>query len=271
MNIARIGLLAVAVLAAGGAAFLVRSMTHREAKAKPTIAEAPSNDVLVAARALEPGTVLTAADLRWQKWPQEAVSQSYFTSKASPKASEEAAGAIVRSHVEPGEPLTRAKFLKAKDAGFMAAILSPGMRAMSVKIEEQSAAGGFILPGDQVDVVLTHKVEDGGPDTAFSAETILENVRVLAIGQTFEQSGNDKTLVARTATIELTQLQVEQVSAAQASGELSLALRSAATGEITGATGAASSRGRGNTIRIVRYAHARRATPALAQASGGAP
>jgi pilus assembly protein CpaB len=269
MNIARIGLLAVAVLAAGGAAFLVRSMTHKEVKAKTVAVEAPANDVLVAARALEPGTVLTAADLRWQKWPQEAVNQSYFTSKTSPKATEENTGAIVRSHVEPGEPLTAAKFLKAKDAGFMAAILSSGMRAMSVKIGEESAAGGFILPGDQVDVVLTHKVEDGGPDTFFSAETILENVRVLAIDQKLAPSGDDKSLPGNTATLELTPRQVELVSAAQATGEISLALRSAATGDITGSTGLASSRG--NTIRIVRYAHARRATPALAQSSGGAP
>lgn len=268
MNIARIGLLAVALLAAGGAAFLMRSMTRKEAvKEKPVVVQVAAAEVLVAARALEPGTVLTPADMRWQKWPEDALSQTYFTVKGAPKAAEEAAGAIVRSHLEPGEPLTRAKFVKAKDAGFMAAMLTPGMRAMSIRIDEDSSAGGFILPGDHVDVILTHKVEEQGAAASYTAETILEKVRVLAVGQTFEQA-SDKTLVAKTATIELTARQAELLSAAQATGNLSLALRSAAAGDLTASVNTPSS-SRTNTIRVVRYARAGRATPALAANSGG--
>jgi pilus assembly protein CpaB len=204
--------------------------------------------------------------MRWQKWPEDAVAQTYFTTKAAPKAAEDAAGAIVRSHVEPGEPMTRAKFVKAKDAGFMAAILAPGMRAVSIRIDEDTSAGGFILPGDQVDVILTHKVEEPSANGAFTAETILERARVLAVGQTFEQS-SDKTVVAKTATIEVTLSQAELLSAAQATGNLSLALRSAAAGDLTAAINPPSRRS--NTIRIVRYARAGRATPALASTSGG--
>ncbi|MFO1186060.1 MAG: Flp pilus assembly protein CpaB [Alphaproteobacteria bacterium] len=267
MNIARIGLLAVALLAAGGAAFLMRSMTRKEAaKEKPAIVAVAAAEVLVAARALEPGTVLTPADMRWQKWPEDAVSQTYFTAKGVPKAADEAAGAIVRIHVEPGEPMTRAKFVKAKDAGFMAAMLAPGMRAMSIRIDEDTSAGGFILPGDQVDVLLTHKVEEQGANGAYTAETILEKVRVLAVGQTFEQS-SDKTVVAKTATIEVTPHQAELLSAAQATGNLSLALRSAAAGDLTASVGQPS-KSRTNTIRIVRYARAGRATPALGNSGG---
>jgi pilus assembly protein CpaB len=271
MNVARLSLLGVAVLAAGAAAFLMRSMTHREAKAKPAVIEAPASEVLVAAHALVPGAVLTPADLKWQKWPQEAVNDSYFTSKTAPRAAEDAAGAIVRAHVEPGEPLTRAKFVKAKDAGFMAAMLTPGMRAVSIKISEETSAGGFILPGDQVDVISTRKTDETSGARAFNSETVLENVRVLAIGQAFEPTGNDKTVVGKTATLELLLAQAELVAAAEAEGDLSLALRSAAQGELTGSISKPAPRASANIIRTLRYGHAGRTVPALTQASGGAP
>lgn len=264
MNVARIALLGVALVAAGGAAFLARSLTHKAPSAKPAAVEASSTQVLVASHALEPGAVLSSSDLRWQKWPADAVTVSYFSQKGAGAPPEEVVGAMVRMHLEPGEPLTRTKVVKGKDAGFMAVMLAPGMRAVSIKISEESAAGGFVLPGDKVDVIAVRKVEDAGSEAQYSAQTVLESVRVLAIGQTFEQSSDDKSIVAKTATLELTQGQAELVTAAQAGGDLSISLRAAAGGEVTAAIKPA--RRLSDSIRVVRYGHVSRATPAL---SGG--
>lgn len=265
MNIARLGLLGVAVLAAGGAAFLMRGMTHKDAKVKLAVVEVPSTQVLVAAHVLDPGTRLRLADVRWQKWPGDAVNASYFTSKAAPHAADDAAGSIVHEHLEPGEPLTAAS-MKAH-VGFMAAMLTPGMRAVSIKISEESAASGLIMPGDFVDVVTVRKMEDGAPEGSFVAKTVLENVRVRAIDQNFKQEENDKPIVGKTATLELNTHQVEVLEAADAAGTLTLTLRSAPGSDLTAAIRPASSGD--DTVHVVRYGHASRAIPALS--GGGSP
>jgi pilus assembly protein CpaB len=118
------------------------------------------------------------------------------------------------------------KLIKADGSGFMAAILPSGMRAISTDITPETGAGGFILPNDRVDVILSRRDRDtdkGGSDTA---ETILTNVRVLAIDQTVEEKNGQRVVVGKTATLELTPSQAEQLAVSRQLGTLTLALRS---------------------------------------------
>ncbi|MFZ1989464.1 MAG: Flp pilus assembly protein CpaB [Alphaproteobacteria bacterium] len=273
MNIARVGLLVVAVGAAGAAAFLVRSVTHKPAHemAHQQI-KVPPAQVLVAAHAIDPGSQIKAGDLRWQEWPGDSLSPSFVTDRSNPAALSDTLGETARAHVEMGEPITSAKLVKAGSAGYMAAMMSPGMRAISTKIDEESAAGGFILPGDRVDVLLTHKFQgnSGGGDGGFDSETILRDVKVLAIGQTVDEANGQKTVTGRTATLETSPAEAERLALSAAMGNLTLILRSAANGSVTAATkpesdGTGKAKG---SIRVVRYAHATRVVPAVTTASG---
>jgi len=274
MNIARVGLLVVAVAAAGAAAFLVRTLTHKSAHEQAhQVALAPQRHVLVAARSIEPGTVLKDGDLRWQAWPQDDVTVNFMTEETAPKALGDAIGTTLRAHVDTGEPITAAKLVRSKDAGFMAAMLAPGMRAISTKIDEESAAGGFILPGDHVDIVMTRRVDrsaEGGSSEDYASETVLTNVKVLAIGQTADDNNGSKVVQGKTATLELTPQEGELLALASARGNLTLLLRSAQS-DITAATGprtVARAAGDGGAIRLVRYAHATRVTPVATGSSG---
>jgi len=274
MNIARVGLLVVAVGAAGAAAFLVRTITHKPPHEVTHQIKIPPAQVLVAARAIDPGTIVKEGDLRWQQWPGDALSPNFITDRGNSKALSETVGQTVRAHVEMGEPITNAKLVKAGTAGFMAAMLTPGMRAISTKIDEESAAGNFILPGDRVDVVLTHRVQAGrsGGD-AFESQTILRDVKVLAIGQTAQGNNNEKVATGKTATLELSPQEAERLALSGAMGNLTLMLRSAANDTTTAAVkpkvGALGSDRSGNgSMRVVRYAHATHVTPAMAVVSG---
>jgi pilus assembly protein CpaB len=274
MNIARVGLLVVAVAAAGGAAFLVRTLTHKQAHAAHQAVQAPESHVLVAARAIEPGMVLKPDDLRWQPWPQDGVAPNFMTEEGAPRAMSDALGTTVRAHVDAGEPITSAKLVHGKDAGYMAALLAPGMRAISIKIDEESAAGGFVLPGDHVDIVMTHRVDrsaEGGSSENYESETVLSDVKVLAIGQTVDDTNGDKVVQGKTATLELSPSEGELLALAGAQGNLTLLLRSATNSDVTGAIGPKAglgSRGQNDTIRLVRYGHATRVTPGAIASSG---
>jgi len=279
MNIARVGLLVVAVGAAGAAAFLVRTMTHKPAhEVAHQQIKVPPAQVLVAAHAIDPGSQVKPGDLRWQEWPGDSLSPSFVTDRSDPAALNNTLGETVRAHVEMGEPITSAKLVKAGSAGYMAAMMSPGMRAISTKIDEESAAGGFILPGDRVDVLLTRKVQgvSGGGDNifggggGFESETILRDVKVLAIGQTVEETNGQKAVTGKTATLETSPAEAERLALSAAMGNLTLILRSAASGGVTAAVrpesdGVAKVNG---SIRVVRYAHAARVMPAVTMASG---
>ena len=279
MNIARVGLLVVAVGAAGAAAFLVRSMTHKPShEVAHQQIKVPPAQVLVAAHAIDPGSQIKSGDLRWQEWPGDSLSPSFVTDRSNPAALSDTIGETARAHVEMGEPITSAKLVKAGSAGYMAAMMSPGMRAISTKIDEESAAGGFILPGDRVDVLLTHKVQgiSGGADNIFGggggyeSETILRDVKVLAIGQTVDENNGQKTVTGRTATLETSPSEAERLALSAAMGNLTLILRSAANDSVTAAIkpdsdGAGKVNG---SIRVVRYAHATRVMPAVSMASG---
>ncbi len=227
MGYARIIVLTLAALAAGVAAFLVQGLIVSNKRSAPVAAkpDASLTQVLVASKDLQLGTKLTPQDMQWQAWPQTAATGSYITKSGSPDAVSESSGAIVRQAMLTGEPVTQNKIVRADGTGFMAAMLTAGMRAVSVKISAETGAGGFILPNDRVDVILTSQSDD---NRSRSSRTILSSVRVLAIDQTYREEGDKSVVIGKTATLELAPGQTEALARAEASGTVSLALRSLA-------------------------------------------
>ncbi len=225
MNTQRIIVLGFALVAAGGAAFLVRGMLGGgtpvvQAKPAPSIA---MSEVLVAGTNLTPGQALSGEQVRWEKWPSSSVDPQFITRASAGEAEAVVKGTVVRAMILPGQPITQTAIVRGDASGFMAATLSEGMRAISIAINTDSGAGGFILPNDRVDVILTRK-PDGNGQRAF-AKTILSSLRVLAVDQTFKQEKDTRTVVGKTATVEVSPEQAEIISAAGISGQLSLALR----------------------------------------------
>jgi pilus assembly protein CpaB len=162
--------------------------------------------------------------VRWQPWPEGAITPAYFVKSQDAQAMQKAVGGTVRQNMLAGEPLTAQKVVHADGAGFMSAILAPGMRAVSVAISVETGAGGFILPNDRVDVILTSR----GGGSQQDSRTILTNIRVLAIDQTYREEGGKQVVIGKTATVELSPNQAETLARAAASGVVSLALRSLA-------------------------------------------
>jgi pilus assembly protein CpaB len=224
MNTQRLIVLGFALVAAGGAAFLVRGMVGggtpaAQAKAAPAIA---MSEVLVAAANLTPGQALSVEQVRWEKWPTSTVDPSFITHESAGNEEQVVKGTVVRAMILPGQPITRNAILHGDASGFMAATLGEGMRAISIAISVDSGAGGFILPNDRVDVILTRKPDGNSHGLA---KTILSNLRVLAVDQTFKQEKDTRTVVGKTATVEVSPEQAEAVAAAATSGQLSLSLR----------------------------------------------
>ena len=242
----RIVLLMVALAAGGGAAWLALAMQGRPAVATvvQAAAPAPTQDVLVASADLGPGQTLTKDNMRWQSWPESALNSAYVSRSARPDALETLVGSIVRTRMIGGEPIREEKLVPL-NAGFLSAILPPGKRAVAVRISAENTAGGFVLPNDRVDVINTvARQGQGEGQKEHVSRTILSNVRVLAIDQSIdeknkdEKSKNEKSktkavFVGKTATLELDPAQAEIVTAGEATGTLSLALRSASdNGEV---------------------------------------
>lgn len=226
MNIARVVVLGIAVMAAGGAIVVVRAGMGANKARKPVATEATAaEDVLVAAINIDAGHTLSPEWVRWQPWPKTAVDVSFITKTKQPNTTKAVTGLIPRSRLVPGEPITDANTVRANTPGFMAAILSPGMRAISVSVSPQTSAGGFILPNDRVDVLLTR---DMGANNAknFQTETLLKDVRVLAVDQTIVPEKDHQSVVGHTATLELSLEQSELMAKSEESGVISLALRS---------------------------------------------
>lgn len=224
MNTQRIIVLGFALVAAGGAAFLVRGMLGggapaAAAKPAPQIA---MSEVLVANANLTPGQALTTQQIRWEKWPTATVDPSFITHETAGKEEDLVKDTVVRAMILPGQPITKTALVHGDASGFMAATLTEGMRAVSIAISTEAGAGGFILPNDKVDVIQTHKLNNGNRSVA---RTILTNLRVLAVDQTFKQEKDTRTVIGRTATIEVSPAQAETIAAAAQSGQLSLALR----------------------------------------------
>jgi len=237
----RIVILIAALFAGGIAAWMALAMRgeHNVVTAAAPATPAPVQDVLVAAADLGLGQTLTKENMRWQSWPESALTPAYINRSARPDAIETKpkglAGSIVRSRMTSGEPI-RDENLVPLNAGFLSAMLPSGKRAVAVRISAQTTAGGFILPSDRVDVVLTVAHDKSEPVSS----TILRDVLVLAIDQAVDERGKDDTgkmkpaVVGKTATLELDPSQVEIVTAGETQGTLSLALRSGAdNGEVT--------------------------------------
>lgn len=197
------------------------------AKAVKEAAPARTVEVLVAATDLPLGNTLSQNDVRWVAWPMDSVPQLVFRKEEAAAVDKEVIGSLVRSSFIANEPIRREKLIRAEGSGFLAAVLPSGKRAIAISIDRSgnSTAGGFVLPNDRVDIVKTAK-EDSGD--SFNSETILTNIRVLAIGPNTQDRNGEKVIVGETATLELDPRQVETVTLAQKSGTLSLALRSLA-------------------------------------------
>jgi pilus assembly protein CpaB len=216
MKAARVAVLAVA-LAAGGIAALLAGRSQKSEPVKQAAAPAINTvDVLVAKSDIPTGNMVSPQDVQWQAWPASASTGNFIRKKNRPDAIEKLSGMIVRAPFVAGEPIREAKLVNAKGSGYMAAILPSGMRAISTQISPETGAGGFILPNDRVDVILTRRQTGAvaGTDTQTS-ETVLDNVRVLAIDQTVQEKNGQKVVVGKTATLELTPHQAETLALAQ--------------------------------------------------------
>ena len=167
-------------------------------------------------------------------------------------------GSVVREPILKGEPLVSRKIVRAGDSGYMAAYLEPGMRAMAIRVTVETAAGGFILPGDRVDVLLTREtstsgIEGSSPDSKFRASTVMRNIKVLAIDQTTRAGEDEQSVVGATATMEVDPADAEALALAKSQGELSLVLRSYAdTGGPSGRVVQPQAAVRSTSVRIFR-------------------
>lgn len=257
--------------------------------------------VLVAATDLPPGKRLTESDLTWKDWPLDQVNPAFITDGSTPlpaveakpveddaksktdgqapkgavaavaRAANEVAtggakadfvGAVVREQILAGEPIVGRKIVRAGEGGFMAAYLEPGMRAMAIRVSVETAAGGFILPGDRIDLVLTRETNLGNIGSSdaqkskFTSATVLQNIKVLAIDQTTRAADDTNTVVGATATLELGPRDAEALAAARSEGELSMVLRSYA--DAMGPSGrvatAAARTQQSSTVRVYRGA-----------------
>jgi pilus assembly protein CpaB len=270
MKPARIIVICVAAVAAIGLALVVRAMgsPSNSPTAVATAAEVPVRPmakVLVAAKDLKPGQRLTEADLAWKDWPVDEVNPAFITDGTTPlpaaEAAEDAAtaarpdgavasvtraattlttggakadyvGSVVREPILAGEPIVSRKIVRAGDSGYMAAYLEPGMRAMAIRVTVETAAGGFILPGDRVDVLLTRETTlanmgaQEGDRSKFASSTVMQNIKVLAIDQSTRAGDEEQAVVGATATLEVGPRDAEALALAKSEGELSLVLRS---------------------------------------------
>ena len=228
MSPARIIILLVALAAGAGAALLINNPTQAPAPAAQ-IEAAPTVPVLVAAADIPVGNVVTANDLRWLDWPLASVPAGIVRKDEAPAAEQELIGQVARYGILASEPVRREKLIKTDGTGFLSAVLPSGMRAVAISTDSRGAntAGGFILPNDRIDVIVTMKgpsVE--GEGEAFLSETILRNLRVLAIGQNVQERNGEKVVIGETATLEVDPGQAETLFRAQKMGTLSLSLRS---------------------------------------------
>jgi len=226
MRKAQVIVIAIA-LGAGALAFLgMRSIMQAPTRAVIQSERVDATQVLVARADLGLGQAANEASFRWQDWPKEALNPSFVTSASKPNAIQEFTGAIARVPVLAGEPITASKLVKPGSGGVLAAILPAGMRAVSTKITEQSAAAKLILPNDHVDVILVQRRRSDSGAEAVISETILRDVRVLAIGQQIETKDGKKTAEGNVATLQLTARQAELLAEANTRGDVFLSLRS---------------------------------------------
>lgn len=294
MKPARIIVICVAAVAAIGLALVVRAMgspskTPTAVAAAAAVPVRPMAKVLVAAKDLQPGQRLAESDLAWKDWPVDEVNPAFITDGTTPLAATEAVdgaekadrpagavasvtraatalasgggkadyvGSVVREPILAGEPIVGRKIVRAGDSGYMAAYLEPGMRAMAIRVTVETAAGGFILPGDRVDVLLTRETTLGnmgaqeGDRSKFASSTVMQNVKVLAIDQSTRAGDDEQAVIGATATLELGPRDAESLALAKSEGELSLVLRSYA--DTGGPSGRVAAVRQSSAVRVYR-------------------
>jgi pilus assembly protein CpaB len=280
MNVMRFAILALALIAATTAVLLARGMLGggtpaTQAATSPQIA---LTEVLVAAKDISPGQVLEPASVRWAVWPKNSVPGTLISKDAQPDVAKAVEGMVVRMPLIAGQPVAETSVVRAGTAGFLAATVKPGLRAIGITVSAATSAGGFILPNDRVDVVLTRDVSNGTARKDFMSQTILRDVRVLAIDQTAKQEKDKDSVLGKTATLELTLAQSEILAQAEQEGVISLALR--ALGDSTGEPATADDknkeakptiiaagprRARSSDIVVFRYGHRRGAGDSVVQ------
>ena len=230
MKAARLVVLGVAVVAGGIAAYLAANGGKAPPPPPPTpVVQLPTVDVLVAKSDLSRGQVIANQDIGWQTWPADAANSNFVKKSDRPDAVDQFTGAIVRVSMVAGDPIRDPNVVMAKGSGFMAAVLPRGLRAVAVDVSPETGAGGFILPDDRVDVLLTRHdkaAEKASGVEKFTSDTILSNVRVLAVDQNVEEKDGTKTVLGKTATLELTEQQAETLALSKQMGTISLTLRS---------------------------------------------
>src|SRR4051812_19556348 len=234
MDVKKIVLLVGALLIAAVTAIMAKNMfsgaSAPEAQAGPVVPAGP--EVLVATRTLPVGTIIDAEAFRYQPWPQGLVQPAYYTRGETGADPQTLIGTVVRNEISAGQPLTQGAIVRPGERGFLAAALGPGMRAVTVGVSATSGVAGFVFPGDRVDLVLTQEVtggDDGPPLRA--SETIVRNIRVLAVDQRLnsrDEAGNQVAQTVATVTFEATPKIAEKIAVAQTIGQLSLSLRSLA-------------------------------------------
>lgn len=220
---------AVALTAAGGAAWMVDTalQTPPQAQAAPAprpAAVSATVKVLVAARPIEAGVLLQDADVRWQAWPKDGLSDGFVVRQAD--AEPDVTGRVSPNAIAAGLPIVADALIRPGDRGFLAAVLPAGRRATTIPIDATTGVAGFVFPGDRVDLILTFSI-DGDRGDSLASQTVLQDVRVIATDQkTVQKDG--KAAVSKTATVEVTPAQAEKIALALQLGRLSLSLRAAA-------------------------------------------
>jgi pilus assembly protein CpaB len=266
--------LLIAGIVAIGLGFLVNGMMKPPPPAPVAAAPPPPKpmaQVLIAKKDLPIGWRITTADLSWQAWPVDALNATFITDGSAPapkstgagKVAEDASraannlvmganpmqsfeGAIVKEAIAGGEPITARKIARAGQTGYLAVVLQPGMRAMAIPVTTETGAGGFILPGDRVDVL---QARAGEQNKGFVTETLMQNLRVLAIDQTTE-SKDAKAVVGAVATLEVPAADAEVLARGKAQGEMILALRSYA--DVGGRSGRGDGQSDDKLVRVSR-------------------
>jgi pilus assembly protein CpaB len=255
MKAARLVVLGIAV-AAGGLAAILAGNYESAPPPPPAAPQIATADILVAKNDLGIGRALTDQDIEWQTWPESAANSAFIRKNEHPDALAQYVGAIVRVPMAAGEPLRDNKVIRGTSSGYLAAVLPSGMRAYSTEISPDTAAGGFILPNDRVDVIVSLTRRDRESDmqlgtVSLRTETVLTDVRVLAIDQLVQEKDGQRVVIGKTATLEVTQRQAEVLAEARQSGVLSLTLRSIV--DSTGSKPDEPEENRGTNLNTIRF------------------
>ncbi len=243
----RVVLIGFALLLAAAAGWMVKlylsaqreQLVVMAAALKPAASPGSSAEVLVVSDGVEIAGMLSSKNMRWQYWPDQGISPRYITKKSRPDAIDKLTGSAARQPLYAGEPVTEDKVVQRKDGSFLAAVLPEGGRAVAVKVDEATGLSGLILPGDRVDVILTHDVpvrqDDGQGGISiikrFVSEVIAQDLQVIAIDQEIHHDDKAASKIGKTVTLAVNATQAETISLGRVMGTMSLSLRSAYGGD----------------------------------------